>query len=101
MDAVQQAFRDEPRLSRVIPCGTAIQNARLVRGDVLNRDGLHLELTYGRYTAACTWFEAITGMPVTDINWWPASITENLARQCQACAHAACEKPYEVTLSLQ
>ena len=101
MSAVQQAFRDEPRLLRVIPSGTAIQNARLVMGDVLNRDGLHLELTYGRYTAAWTWFETITGVPVTGIDWWPDTITEDLARQCQACAHAACEKPYEVTLSLQ
>ena len=37
-----------------------IQNGRSTAlGDTFNRDGYHLELTYGRYTAACTWFETL------------------------------------------
>lgn len=37
----------------IIPTGTAIQNARTsFVGDHMNRDGYHLDLKIGRYTAA-------------------------------------------------
>lgn len=43
----------------------AIQNARTsYMGDTFNRDGYHLEVNYVRYTAACTWYEAIRGKSV-------------------------------------
>src|SRR5690606_11827235 len=46
----------------IIPAGTAIQNARSSSlGDTFNRDGYHLNLDYGRFTAACTWYERIFG----------------------------------------
>jgi len=45
-------------ISVLIPSGTEIQNARTSSlGDTLTRDGYHLELTYGRFTAACTWYQ--------------------------------------------
>jgi len=47
----------------VIPCGTAVQNARAVTSlsgeNELTRDGLHIDLYMGRYLLACTFFEAI------------------------------------------
>lgn len=47
----------------VIPCGTAVQNARkmesLVIPNDLTRDDLHMDYTMGRYLTACTFFEAI------------------------------------------
>ena len=47
----------------IIPCGTAIQNARSVSAlqtpKELTRDDTHLDLNMGRYLAACTFFEAI------------------------------------------
>ena len=45
----------------VIPSSVAITNARESLGDHLNRDGFHLDLSYGRLTAALTWFAKITG----------------------------------------
>ena len=54
--AARQAMTNHTDLSLLIPSGTAIQNGRTsFLGDAFNRDGYHLEVTYGRYTAACTW----------------------------------------------
>ena len=47
----------------VIPCGTAVQNARSVEAlnvdNELTRDGFHINLYAGRYLLACTFFESI------------------------------------------
>ena len=49
----------------LIPCGDAIQRARNTKlGDTLCRDGYHLNYVYGRYTAACVWYEFLTGKDV-------------------------------------
>ena len=82
----------------LIPSGTAIQNARATSmGDVFNRDGFHLEFTYGRYTAACTWFEAISGQSVVGNAYHPATISAETAAICQKAAHAACRRPFKLT----
>ena len=82
----------------LIPSGTAIQNARMsAMGDVFNRDGYHLELTYGRYTAACTWFESISGVSVVGNPYHPSTISDETAAICQKAAHSACRRPYKVT----
>lgn len=83
----------------VIPSGTAIQNARATSlGDTLNRDGYHLELTYGRYTAACTWYEVLTGESVVGNPYHPATITAETAFLCQMAAHDAVLSPWYPTL---
>ena len=82
----------------LIPSGTAIQNARTSSlGDTFNRDGYHLERTYGRYTAACTWFEAISGKSVVGNSYAPASVNALQKEIAQEAAHLAVSKPYEVT----
>ena len=74
---------------RVIPSGTAIQLGRYRMGDTLNRDGFHLSLTVGRYIAACTWCEFLTGRIVDGNKYWPDTITEEEAQICQLVAHEA------------
>ena len=82
----------------LVPSGTAIQNGRTSSlGDTFNRDGYHLEVTYGRYTAACTWFEAISGKNVEDVPYAPSSVNETRARIARAAAHKAVSNPYSVT----
>ena len=76
-------------IKRVIPSGTAIQLARYRLGDTLNRDGYHLSLTIGRYTAACAWCEFLTGRIVDGNKYWPDTITEEEAQVCQLAAHEA------------
>src|SRR5690606_30736713 len=74
----------------VIPAGTAIQNGRNTHiGDNFTRDGYHLDLGIGRYTAACTWFEALTGIHVVGNSFRPVSLTALEAELAQSAAHAA------------
>ena len=74
---------------RIIPSGIAIQLARYRLGDVLNRDGYHLSYTLGRYTAACTWCEVLTGRIIDGNRYWPATISAEEATICQEAAHEA------------
>ena len=96
MDAVQQAVADND-IDLVIPSGTAIQNGRnSFIGDAFNRDGYHLETTYGRYTAACTWFESISGIPATQNTWQPETVDDTYGKIARNAAHFAVLNPYEV-----
>lgn len=82
----------------IVPSGTAIQNARTSSlGDTFCRDGYHLELTYGRYTAACTWFEKLFGISAIGSKYYPETITPFQAKIAQYAAHYACRNPYGVT----
>lgn len=90
----------------VIPSGDAVQIARTTRlnndGEVpagckvyqLTRDGYHLSRQFGRYIAACAWFESLikptlgksvsgNGYLLRDTEY---SITRKDARLCQKCA---------------
>ena len=74
----------------IIPCGLAIQNARATKlGDTLCRDGFHLDYTYGRYTAACVWYEIITGKDVRRNRYKNAQMTTQQRRLTQKSAHKA------------
>ena len=72
---------------RIVPTGTAVQLVRYRLGDILNRDGMHLSYTLGRYTAACTWCEFLTGRIVDGNSYYPATINETEAQICQEEAH--------------
>lgn len=61
LEAAKHIKANYPAFSDIIPSSVAITNARKELGDNLNRDGFHLDLTYGRLTAALTWFAKITG----------------------------------------
>ncbi len=76
-------------IGHIIPSGIAIRLMRYRKGDVLNRDGMHLSYTLGRYTAACTWCEMLTGRIVDGNTYRPETITREDARLCQQEAHEA------------
>jgi hypothetical protein len=96
--AVQWTHILHPEFSFIVPCGTAIQNARTTYlGDNMNRDGYHLDLKIGRYTAACTWLETITGISPVGLNYKPEGMDYAAAHACQVAAHAAVVNPYVVT----
>ena len=93
--AARQAMTNHTDLSLLIPSGTAIQNGRTsFLGDAFNRDGYHLEVTYGRYTAACTWFETFLG-PVNGNSYRPEGVTPQEATIAQHIAHIAVLHPNE------
>lgn len=97
--AVQWMQILHPEFSFNVPCGTAIQNARTTYlGDNMNRDGYHLDLKIGRYTAACTWLETLTGISPVGLNYKPVGVDDAAAHACQMSAHAAIQNPLEVTV---
>ena len=82
-----------PKNMPVIPCGQAIQNARQTKlGDTLCRDGYHLNYVYGRYTAACVWYERITGRDVRFNRYRNPQRTRLQQRLTQRSAHKANKK---------
>ncbi len=77
----------------LVPCGLAIQNARATKlGDTLCRDGYHLNYVYGRYTAACVWYEIITGKDVRRNRYRNPEMSNKQRRWTQRSAHRAVKK---------
>jgi hypothetical protein len=95
----------------IIPCGTAVQNARSVEAlnvdNELTRDGFHINLYSGRYLLACTFFESIIapcmgrsiredtttyGKP-TDVG----QVNDTNRRLLQNCARLAVANNYEIS----
>ena len=99
--AIVKTSREAARevgIERIIPAGTAIQNGRSsFIGDRFCRDGYHLSLDLGRYTAACTWFEFLTGKSVVGNPFSPRTITPLEATTVQRAAHEAVLNPFEIT----
>lgn len=97
VDAVWRAKRLAP-IDIIVPAGTAIQNGRSSTvGDNFCRDGYHLDLNIGRYTVACTWFEAIFDKSVIGNSFKPSILSENEAKIAQYAAHYAVINPKEIT----
>ena len=89
---------DQTQIDMIIPAGTAIQNGRTSYiGDNFCRDGYHLDLLIGRYTASCTWYEKLTGRAVIGNSFIPTGMSELEATIAQNAAHYAVEQPSEVT----
>lgn len=102
-DTVHDTVLKHESIAGVIPSGTAIQNLRTSYiGDTLTRDGYHLSYDAGRYTAALTWFAALTGLSVEDIDWMPKSYAGILTGELGAireAVNAAVKTPLSVTES--
>lgn len=96
--ALQKVHETYPDML-LIPTGTAIQNGRTSSiGDNWHRDNTsHLNNNYGRFAAACTWYETISGNSVLENAWKPSSVTDGQAEIARNAAHYAVEKPFEVT----
>ena len=97
VDAVWRVKELVP-IDLIVPAGTAIQNGRTsTLGDNFCRDGYHLELNFGRYTAACTWFETLFKKSVIGNSYKPDTISEYEAEIAQYAAHYAVMRPKEIT----
>ena len=100
VNCLKTCILPEEQIELIIPCGTAIQNLRTsFLGDTLTRDGYHLDYYIGRYTAALTWYTALTGCRVEEISFSPSitKITEDMMNAAKEAVTAALKTPYEVT----
>lgn len=96
--AVQNKIVDRDDISYVIPSGTAIQNLRTSYfGDTITRDGYHLSLDLGRYTASMTWFKMITGLSIDLIEYCPDSLSSTDLLVVKEAVNNAIAYPYQIT----
>lgn len=96
VETSKQAFRLVP-FDLLVPSGTAVQNARTsFIGDHFTRDGYHLQLDYGRFTAACTWYETLFGMDVRKNKYKPLTVTGVQSEIAKEAAHNAVQHPFRV-----
>ena len=100
VSAVQEKVLTNRLFSKVIPSGTAIQNARTSYiGDTLTQDGHHLA-PLGCYIAGLTYFHSLTGISLKDLNYIPKGLSaadQKIAIEAAASAVAA---PFAVTDSV-
>ena len=90
---VQERANEKMVNVKMVNCGSAIQYCRSTRlGDTLCRDGYHLNYTYGRFTAACVWYETITGKDVRKNKYKNPGMTCKQRRLTQKAAHMANKK---------
>jgi hypothetical protein len=81
----------------VIPVGTAIQNGR--NSDVLInfcRDGFHLS-PYGKYVAACTWYEKLLGKTSVGNTFIPLGMEPSECMAAQFMAQKAVLYPLKIS----
>ncbi|MGM9787324.1 MAG: DUF4886 domain-containing protein [Candidatus Cryptobacteroides sp.] len=84
---------NEAGISIIVPSGTAIQMARATAlGPDLTRDGYHLDLYIGRYIAAATWYEVLTGKKVIGNSYIPKNVNKAQLKIAQKCVHKAVKK---------
>lgn len=80
----------------IIPSGTAIQNGRSSSiGDHYTRDGFHLDLDYGRFTAALTWYAKLFELDPRKNKYQPEKVTEVQAKIAKEAAYKAVKKPFK------
>lgn len=100
-DAVKTKADSNADIEKIIPVGTAIQNARTsVIGDTLTRDGYHLSNGLGRYIAGLTVVKTLTGKAIGNIEYAPTGTNAVNAEQKQIAISATNEaiaSPYVVT----
>ena len=82
----------------IVPAGTAIQNARSSSlGDTFTRDGYHLELNYGRFTAACTWYQKLFDLDVRKNAYKPEDVSDKQATIAKEAAYKAVRRPFRAS----
>ncbi|HBL34267.1 MAG TPA: hypothetical protein DDZ96_10700 [Porphyromonadaceae bacterium] len=96
VDAVNKAA-DLANIGMIVPSGTAIQNGRTsYLGDRFTRDGFHLDLGVGRFTAACTWYESIFGGILENL-FLPNNLLIFDAELAKQAAYDAVKHPKQIT----
>lgn len=106
--AYRQAARDTG-INIIIPCGTAIQNARTDKnlksiGNELTSDGYHLDEGMGRYIAGLTMFETIMKKEninrdlYDDVTFVPGiNYTDDMVNLAKKSVKDAIAQPFKVT----
>lgn len=99
VEVTRAAVLENPLIDLLVPTGTAIENARTSKIDLLTRDCYHLSMDKGRYIAGLTFIGAITGLPVDGITWAPDGVDDYAVKVAIEAANNALCAPLEITPS--
>ena len=98
--AVQQHIVPCKKITRIVPNGTAIQNARTSYvGDELTRDGYHLSKQEGRLIAGIAMVATTIGIDYDNIDLTGIYDDEKFVKMALESVKNALDKPFEVTKS--
>lgn len=99
ISAVKEKIVPDKRFSGIIPCGTAIENARAAGMEGISRDGYHLSFGLGRYIASLTFAGVLAGR-YQPCGYSPADYPEigQNAAKASECVGAAIKNPFAVTM---
>lgn len=97
---VKTVIEQNDNISFTISAGTAIQNIRSSYiGDKLTRDGYHLSVDRGRYTAGLAWFKTITEFDISNITYRPIGVSELDLLAIKESVNNTFLAPFEITVS--
>ncbi len=101
LTAVKEVILPNPRISGVIPSGTAIQLVRNTPiGDTLTRDGFHLSFDKGRYIAALMWCRSITNLDVGSVQFCPNNVSQTDQQLVKEAVSQAAINPFGTLIQL-
>lgn len=92
-DRIRENFISTGEFWRIIPVGTAVQNARNASVP-MTRDGYHLSYGFGRFVAALTVIGTITDADISKVTWRPEDVTEDEKNLAVKFAQKAILDPY-------
>lgn len=100
VDAVKEKIVSNGKITRIVPNGTAIQNARTsYLGDTLTRDGYHLSKDEGRIIAGLSMVATTVGIDWEKINLFIITIDKKFLDVAFESVKNAIENPYQITQS--
>ncbi|MCQ2386483.1 MAG: DUF4886 domain-containing protein [Clostridia bacterium] len=100
VSAVQNVVLPLGVFEKVIPNGTAVQNARTsFVGDNLTRDTFHLSMDFGRYIAGLCFVETLLGISPDDVSFVPDGIDRFRLEVARESVKNALKTPFDVTPS--
>ncbi len=100
VETVETTIVTNDEFTKIIPTGTAIQNARTVDfiGDTLTRDGYHLTEDLGRYIAGLTLFATLSDVSLDRVTFIPPwGVNEEEQEAAIKAVKSALESPFSVT----
>ena len=100
LDAVKTKIVPNSKITRIIPNGTAVQNARTsYLGDTLTRDGYHMSKDKGRVLAGITVVATTAGIPWDTIDLSGVCSDASFVKVALESAKNAVAAPFAVTQS--
>ena len=99
LNNVKERIMPNKDFVKIIPNGTALQNARgCIDEHLLHRDGFHLGYQFGRFLAGLTAIGTLFDVNLDNAKYHPVEIPDELMNDYIKCAKDAIKDPWKTTL---